>query len=146
VRRFESRLLRAAQFGVAATGLAWGWMLWFAEPDDPYSTAGHPWQPQMHAAHVLLAPALILAIGLIWREHAWARLRSGFRPRRRSGAALALLFLPMAASGYLLQVAVAERARELWTWVHVAASLLWIGAWIAHRWPRRDGALTAGSA
>ncbi len=135
--RGESRFLRAMHGAVAITGLLWAWMLWGLSPADPYAVVNHPWQPSVHAAHVLAAPALVLAIGLIWRNHAWARIRSHFRPRRRSGVTLAILFLPMAASGYLLQTAVSERLRTLWLALHLASSALWLAAWIVHRWPRR---------
>ena len=135
--RPESLFLRAAHGAVALTGLAWAWMILFAPDTDPYSAVRHPWQPSMQSAHLLAAPLLILAVGLIWKSHAWSRIRSGFRSRRRSGLLLALLFLPMAASGYLLEVSVEESWRLAWRWIHLATSLLWIGAWVLHRWPRR---------
>lgn len=141
--RGESLFLRGAQAAAALTGLAWFWMANFAESEDPYSVVNHPWQPDVAAAHLLAAPALILAVGLIWRSHAWTRIRSGFRARRRSGIFLALIFLPMAASGYLLQVSVAETARGVWQWIHVAASLIWLAAWIVHRWPEPRGRVKA---
>ena len=134
--RGEAWFPRGAQAAAALSGLAWFWMAFFAESEDPYSAVNHPWQPQVAAAHLLAAPALILAVGLIWKAHAWARIRSGFAARRRSGIALSLTFVPMALSGYLLQVSVDESARSLWSWLHVAASLLWFGAWVIHRWPR----------
>lgn len=134
--RGEAIFLRAAHAAAALSGVAWFWMATFAESDDPYAVVQHPWQPGMQAAHLLAAPALILAVGLIWKTHTWSRIRSGFTARRRSGLALSLLFLPMALSGYLLQVAVDESARRAWQWSHVAASLVWLGAWIVHRWPR----------
>jgi thiosulfate reductase cytochrome b subunit len=39
----------------------------------------------------------------------------------------------MAASGYLLQVAVDPGWRQTWTWVHVASSLLWVMAFVVHQ-------------
>lgn len=138
--RGESTLLRLAHWAVALSGLVWAWMIYFAVSSDPYAAVNHPWQPRVHAAHVLAAPALILAVGLIWRAHAWARIRSGFRSRRATGIGLALLFLPMAASGYLLEVTVEESARAAWSWIHLAASLAWVGCWILHRRARRETA------
>lgn len=146
--RGESRLLRAAHWAVALTGLAWAWMMFFAEPADPYSVVNHPWQPRMQAAHILVAPILILAVGLIWKPHVWSHIRTGLRSRRKTGILLALLFLPMAASGYLLQVAVEESRRAIWSWTHLAASVVWIGVWVMHRWARpaaNRGTKTAGT-
>lgn len=134
--RGESRLLRAAHWTVALTGLAWAWMIYFAEPADPYSAVNHPWQPTMQASHILAAPVLILAVGLIWKPHVWSHFRAGMRSRRKTGILLALLFLPMAASGYLLQVAVEESSRAIWSGTHLAASVVWVGVWLMHRWAR----------
>ncbi len=65
------------------------------------------------------------------------KLKSRARPRRRSGIALLSLGTTMAASGYLLQVAVDEWWRELWVVVHVAVSLLWLGVLLGHCLSRR---------
>lgn len=143
--RPESLLLRCAHAVLASSGLAWFWMTQFAASDDPYSPVGHPAQPLMQAAHLLAAPAFLLAIGLIWKSHAWSRIRSGHRPRRRSGLALAILLLPAAASGYFLQVSVEPRARAFWTVAHVASCALWLVAWLAHRLPLRSRATATGT-
>jgi thiosulfate reductase cytochrome b subunit len=43
-----------------------------------------------------------------------------------------LLLLPMVASGYLLQTAVAPGWRQVWTIVHLATSGIWILAFVGH--------------
>ena len=43
-----------------------------------------------------------------------------------------LLFVPMVASGYLLQTTVTEGWRTTWIVVHLASSTLWIVTTIAH--------------
>jgi hypothetical protein len=146
VTRGESRWLRATHAAVAASGLAWVWMIFFARSDDPYSSLPHPWLPTVHAVHLLAAPCFVFVVGLIWRSHAWVRLRSGFAPRRRSGATLAIGFAPMAASGWLLQVTVDERWRALWSWMHLVSAAAWLAAWLAHRWLPRCGPRAPASA
>ncbi len=42
-------------------------------------------------------------------------------------------FLPMAASGYLLQVAVDPEWRRRWIVIHIVSSLLWVGALVVHQ-------------
>ncbi len=69
---------------------------------------------------------------MIWSVHAIAKLRNG-RRGRTSGLGLLALFLPMVASGYLLQVAVDPGWRRTWIWVHVASSLLWVAAFAIHK-------------
>ena len=130
--RGEARLLHAAQGLVAGTGLAWAWMLYFAEPQDEFSILNHPWQDEMQAGHVLTAPLLIFAVAAIWKRHAWQRIRSGYRARRRTGLLLAVSFFPMVASAYLLQTASAESWRQAWLIVHLASSGIWVLAFLAH--------------
>lgn len=130
--RGEARFLHLAQLLVAGTGLVWAWMLYFAEPADEFSILNHPWQDEMQAGHVLTAPLLIFAVAAIWKRHAWKRIRSGFRSRRRTGILLAVSFFPMAASAYLLQVSSDEGWREVWKFVHLATSIAWIAIFVLH--------------
>src|SRR4029077_16288973 len=100
---------------------------------DPYSVLHHPWQPDVQHLHVLVAPLLVFAAGLIWRRHVWGRWRSGARGRRRSGVAIALTLFPMVASGYFLQTAVDDRWRKAWVVVHLASSGLWLAGYLVHQ-------------
>ena len=86
----------------------------------------------MQHLHVLAAPLLVFGAGLIFQRHVWARLAGGFRPRRATGMALALLVLPMVISGYGLQTSTGERWRQAWIAVHVATSLAWVAAYLVH--------------
>ncbi len=122
---------------VAVTGLVYAWMRYLAEPSDPFAVVNHPWQPHVQAAHVLAAPLSLFAVALIWRDHVWARFRSGFRAHRRSGLTLLVSLAPMAASGYLLQVSVDETWRQVWIVVHVATSLAWVAVYPWHPLVRR---------
>ena len=135
--RAEAWFLQATNGLVAGTGLVYGWMLYLSEPVDEFAVVNHPWQPDVQALHVVLAPALVFACALVWRAHVWARVRSGYPTRRRSGLTLFGLFVPMVASGYLLQVSADEAWRRVWIVLHVATSVIWIGAWIVHQFTPR---------
>lgn len=124
---------------VAGTGLVYGWMRYLAEPEDEFALVNHPLQPELQSAHLLVAPLLVFACGLIWREHAWARLRAGFPLRRRGGVLLAALLLPMIASGYLLQTGASGAWRTAWIWLHVGSSCLWTLVYVLHQFgPRME--------
>jgi hypothetical protein len=150
VTRFEAWLLHSANLLVGGTGLVYAWMLYVCEPADELALVNHPLQPSVQHAHVLTAPLLIFAIGLVWRLHVAPRVKSGFRPRRKTGLTLALGALPMVASGYLLQTAEAEVWRQAWLAIHLATSALWIASYVTHLLKRSHspapGALDAGSA
>ena len=91
----------------------------------------HPLQALAQHLHVLAAPVLLFALGMAVRGHLAAKLRAGAE-RRNTGLGLGLLILPMVASGYLLQVAVAPGWRLAWAWVHGPASLLFLLAYLGH--------------
>lgn len=130
---------------VAGTGFVYAWMAYLAESEDPDALVNHPLQPDVQHAHVLVAPLLVFAVGLVWRAHVWTRVRSGHRERRASGLALFGLFVPMCASGYLLQTAVDPGWREAWVWIHGATSLAWTLAFVAHQVARRRSRTAPGT-
>jgi hypothetical protein len=130
--RFEAWLVHLANLLVGGTGLAYAWLRYFATPVDELSLV-HPWQGTAQHAHVLAAPLLVFALGVIWRSHVWAGFRLGSPARRRSGVTMLALAAPMIASGYLLQVAVEPGWRQAWIAVHVAASVLWLVGTLAHQ-------------
>lgn len=138
--RWEAWLVHLANLLVGATGVFYAVVRYLFEPGDPFAAA-HPWQSPAQHAHVVVAPLLVFAVGLLFRDHAWAGLRLDVRPRRASGIALLALGAPMILSGYLIQVAVEPAWRTAWVWIHVVASALWLGATIAHQLAPRTGAL-----
>lgn len=129
--RFEAWFHHAATLLVGGTGLIYAWFRYAAEPSDPFALV-HPAQPAWQHAHVVTAPLLVFAIGMIWRAHAWLGLRLGTR-RRASGIGLLATAAPMVLSGVLLQVSVEPVWRRAWVAVHLAASALWLGGYLAHQ-------------
>ncbi len=130
---------------VGGTGVVYGWMRYFATPTDEFAIVNHPWQPALQHAHVLSAPALVFAIGLVWSAHVWQRWRKGFAVHRKSGLAMAWMFFPMIVSGYAVQVSVDESWRLAWVWVHVVTSLVWLLFGLIHPLLRARGPAPAVS-
>ena len=130
--RAQLLLLHLANLAVAGTGLVYAWMRYLVEPADEWAVVNHPWQPHLQHIHVLAAPLLVFALGLMWSAHVISKFKNGSK-NRVVGIGLTTLFLPMAVSGYLLQVAVNPGWRQAWTWVHIASSLLWVAAFSAHQ-------------
>lgn len=114
-------------------GLIYAWMRYLARPDDPFAVVNHPWQPEVQHLHVLTAPLLVFGIGLIWKAHVWPGVRLRVAARRRSGLALFATAAPMIVSGYLLQTATAPGWRTAWLGIHLVASALWLGGYLAHQ-------------
>lgn len=132
---FERWLLHGSNFLVGGTGLVYAWMIYLSRPADPYSLVNHPLQPQAQHLHVLFAPLLVFAVGLVWHRHVWSHFRRGVPARRRSGVSLLAMLVPMVVSGYLIQTAVDGGWRKVWVGVHLAASGMWLLAYAAHQAP-----------
>lgn len=132
MNRFEWHFVQIANAAVCVTGVAYALMRYFMEPVDEWSVVNHPWQPHVQHLHVLVAPLLVFAMGLIWSRHVVQKIRNG-NNGRMTGLGLLVGFLPMAASGYLVQVAVDPMWRTIWIVVHVAGSVLWITAFTFHQ-------------
>lgn len=132
MKRVDRLLTHASVAIVGGSGLAYGWLLYFGEAEDEFGPVQHPWTPGLQAMHVVTAPLFVFALGLIWRYHVVHKLRSGAPQRRRTGLLVATQSMPMIVTGYLLQVSVDEVWRALWTWSHVATSLLFCAGFVAH--------------
>ena len=129
--RSQVIVLHVANILVAGTGLVYGVMRYFMEPTEEWAVVNHPWQPHLQHLHVLIAPTLVFAVGLIWTGHVVAKYGNGMR-NRRNGLGLAVLFVPMTASGYLVQIAVDPAWRSVWVWVHGGTSILWVVVFAVH--------------
>lgn len=122
--RFERILLHVSIVLAAASGIVYVVMRDLVPRTDPFSILGHPWQPHVLAAHVLVAPFFVFALGLIAREHILERVRNGRSTSgRRSGVVTILLALPMIVSGYGVQVVTAPVLRRGLGIAHLASGL-----------------------
>ncbi|MEQ1892940.1 MAG: hypothetical protein ABL998_10385 [Planctomycetota bacterium] len=130
--RAQAWTLHAAALLVGGSGLVYAWMRYFCVPADEFALANHPLEPSVQHLHVLVAPLLVFAAALVWGEHVWRRVRSGYTRRRPTGLALFALFFPMVFSGGFVQVAEGELARTLAVWTHAASGTAWCAAYAVH--------------
>lgn len=161
MHRATAWTVHLAVLATAVSGGILAWSIYFATEDEPQAridpeeefadlaaefAVQDPWQVWATPAHVLAAPVCLFAVGLIWRAHVWPRIRHGSRPRRRTGLALAALFLPLALAGYLLQVLLAEDARHWTSILHACLGGLFASAYLVHQIPRRSRGRSGGDA
>lgn len=143
--RAQTWFVHLANLLVAGTGALWTWMLFAVEPTDEFALQNHPLQDETQALHVLTAPLVLLALGIVWAVHAGPYLMSGMRARRRTGLALVALSAPLCASGYLLQVSVDETWRAVWSWLHLVTGGAWIAGYLVHQLAPRRARTGSGS-
>lgn len=118
--------------GVAVTGLAYFWMKNFVVSDDPFAVVNHPWQGAMLAAHVVLAPALVLMFGILLSGHVLKKLGAKNVPNRRSGLVSFGTFFVMTVSGYLLQVVTSHAWLSALVAAHVVSGVTFSIVYAAH--------------
>lgn len=117
---------------VGGSGVVLLVMIFFVVPVDEWSVVNHPWQPLFQHIHVLSAPLMVFVLGVIWARHVQPKLVSAAPGGKRSGLALVPPTVVMAASGYLLQIAVDQWWRELWSGLHVVVSVAWLVIFVMH--------------
>ncbi len=132
MKRWEAWTVHLATLLVGGTGVVYAILRYCVQPTDEFAVVNHPLQPTFQHFHVLLAPLLVFAAGLIWRHHVWAHWRAGVPRRRRSGLTLLANLAPMIASGYLIQTTVSPFWRKTWVILHLVTSALWLVAYGAH--------------
>ncbi len=140
MNRTEAWLVHSSCALVSATGVAWALVRYGMQPTDDFAVYNHPSEPWLKSVHLWSAPLLVFAIGLIFQAHVLARLKSGFRARRRTGIVLAWSLAPMVFSGYLLQTTSSPGARSLFLGLHLASSAAWLVAYVLHQLQGRTSA------
>jgi hypothetical protein len=137
MKRWAVVLNHLACLFVGLSGALYGVMKYFWAGADPDSRVGHPWQQPMLKVHVLAAPFLIFALGLVFSGHALKRLREGEDLGRASGAGLLGLSAPLILTGPLIQVLTGDAARQWTGWAHAALGVVYVLAYAAHLLKRR---------
>lgn len=131
MKRWEAWINHLGWGLTAASGLLYGVLKYFLTGHDPDSRLSHPWQPTVLAIHILVAPVAVFGFGLLFRQHALARLTraSGWR---LIGAGITLLAIPLAFSGYLLQALTGDAARRWAGWAHAGLGLIYAIGYALH--------------
>lgn len=129
--RWEAWLTHITAILLTATGIVYAWMHYIMKSTDPFSVVNHPWEPYVLDSHILIAPILVLLMGLLIRSHILTKLESEGKTSRRSGIWMIPLFVVMALSGYLLQVITASWKNVL-VIVHLASGSIWFLLYAGH--------------
>ncbi|MDA0312780.1 MAG: hypothetical protein O2992_11775 [Gemmatimonadetes bacterium] len=131
--RFQRWFLYWSSAVAFVSGVAYFWMKHFLEPAEPWAVINHPLQPWALKAHILAAPLMLFAVGMITTQHIWRSLRSKLPTGRRTGVAAVLSFGPLVLTGYLIQTATATLVADLLGWTHLALGIACTAAIGLHR-------------
>ncbi|MCF8059417.1 MAG: hypothetical protein K9K67_08980 [Bacteriovoracaceae bacterium] len=119
------------------SGLGYFIVIEYFKLETPYGLRPHSSQGLWQAFHILVVPALVFAIGLLWREHIYVKLKATTRFKRISGIGLLASFLIMTFSGYFLIVSKNQFFIDLNKYLHLASSLLWLLFYLYHHFKKK---------
>ena len=134
MRPFHKWLLWTTTALTGVTGGTYFWMERMLEPVDPWAVINHPLQPLVLKAHILFAPGMVLAVGMIATDHIWRHYRTRVRRARRTGLTAMWALAPMVVSGYLIQTITREGLLAVTAWAHIGSSVLFLLGIAAHQW------------
>lgn len=139
MNRFQRYLLWGSTASTALTGVVYAWMEHLMEPVGEWAVINHPLQPWVLKAHIVVAPVMVFAIGLVTVNHIWALYRVGLPRGRRTGRWATLGFVPLVFSGTLIQAVTWPLVLAVLAWLHLGLGILWTLALVGHRQAVRQG-------
>jgi hypothetical protein len=131
MNRLEAWLLHLSTIVLTMTGAVYAYVHYLMKSADPFAVINSPLEPYLLDIHIIAAPVLVVAIGIILHSHILFKIEGGSRSARKSGIILIPLFLIMAASGYLLQISSGTLNRAFF-WIHLGSGSLWAIVYAAH--------------
>ena len=130
---FQRQFVYISTIAAFISGVLYIGLRTFAEPEDPWAIVNHPLEPWALKAHILTAPIMLFAVGLITAQHIIRSLRSSLPNGRQSG---------------LLQTVISPLVTSILSWTHLGLGLICAVALAIHwrvlqgrRLKRRPGAL-----
>jgi uncharacterized membrane protein len=148
VRPFQKWLLWTSSLAAGVSGIVYWWMDHMMEPVGEWAVINHPLQPLVLKAHILSAPVLVFAVGLVATDHIWRHFRNDVRLGRRSGVSMMWVVGPMVLTGYLIQAVIHPGWLVFLAWLHLGSGVVYVLALLLHqvavrRWRENGTAQTA---
>ena len=128
----EKWLVWLSTSAVAVSGAVYGAMKYLMTSEDPYAVIHHPLQPFFLKAHVLCAPVLVFAVGMVYTRHVIRQWKSGRPFGRTSGIGIVATLVPMIFSGYALQTLTSDRWMYRVAMLHVLMSAVYLAGLVVH--------------
>ena len=133
MNRFEKWMLWTSFVLTAVTGTGLLWTKYFMYTNDPWAVINHPFQPWLLKAHIVSAPALVFALGLISSKHVWQHFKTRVPAGRRTGIATFVMGTLMILSGYLIQVVTQVTPLKVLAISHIALGFVFLVGFVAHQ-------------
>jgi len=141
VTRFERWTVWSTAIATGLTGLGFMWTKYFVHAPDQWAVVNHPLEPWFLKLHIVAAPAFVFAIGLVAARHIIPHLRRREPSGRRSGLIMLWTLLPMALTGYLIQVVSIPGWMLPLAAVHIVTGCVFLVGIAGHRFRSKRNAL-----
>jgi hypothetical protein len=132
VSPFQKWLLLGSSGLTGVTGVVYWWMENMLEPVNEWAVINHPLQPWVLKTHIIVAPVLVFAVGLVTVEHIWRHYRRPDLPGRRSGLTAMWVLAPMVLTGYLIQAVTHAGWLSALVWAHLVTGVLYMAGLGVH--------------
>lgn len=133
MNRFEKWTLWISFALTAITGVGLLWTKYFMHTDDPWAVINHPLQPWLLKAHIVAAPALVFALGLIGSKHIWKHFKARVAVGRRTGIVTVLMAGLMIVTGYFIQIVTQVVSLKVLAISHIALGFVFLVGFVAHQ-------------
>lgn len=130
--RFEKWSVWSTAIATTATGVVYLWMKYLLQSNDPWSVINHPLQGLLLKAHIISAPLLVFALGLITLRHIWNHYRQGVRKGRKTGIITGLVTVPMILTGYLIQTTIHQGWLDFVALAHIGLGVVFAIGLVTH--------------
>jgi hypothetical protein len=131
--RFERWTVWVSSVTTVVTGVVYLWLKYVLVSEDPFAVVNSPWQAPVLKLHIVAAPTLVFAFGLVAVRHVWRHLRNRVAEGRLSGLTGVAALVPMIATGYLIQAVTDEGWLRALAWSHIGLGLLYAVAMAFHQ-------------
>jgi hypothetical protein len=131
--RFERWTVWISSVTTFVTGVVYLWLKYVVVSDDPFAVVNSPWQAPVLKLHIVAAPTLVFAFGLVAVRHVWRSLQRQIAAGRLSGLTSAAALIPMVVTGYLIQAVTDEGWLRALAWSHIGLGLLYGVAMLFHQ-------------
>lgn len=132
MKPFERWSLWVTTLLTGGTGLAYWWVKYFMEPTQPWAVINHPIQPWLLKTHIVVAPLLVFAVGMVALGHIWRHFRARVRWGRKTGLTAMLSLAPMVLTGYAIQVLTHEGWLRAMAWSHIGFGVVFLLGFVLH--------------
>ena len=132
MKPYQKWLVWTTSFLTGATGLVYWWMKDFLRPVDEFAVINHPLQPWLLKAHIVVAPLMVFAVGLIAADHIWKQYKRAVSSGRGSGIVSMWVLGPLIMTGYLIQVVTHVGWLEAIAWAHLGTGMLYLVGLATH--------------